>query len=59
MTGKSGILDAKNARGYAMCFRKDVEEKYAKRCAEFVFLKNGAVEALAILIKSENGHGGS
>lgn len=34
---KSGILDAKNARGYAMGFGQDVEEKkYAKKCAEMV-----------------------
>lgn len=54
--GKSGILNAKNTRGYAVDFRQDLGEKDAKRCTALV--KNGGVEALEIPIKSENRYGG-
>lgn len=56
VTGKSGSLDAKNGRGYAMNFRQDVEGKYARRYAELV--ENGGVETSEILIKLENMYGG-
>lgn len=62
--GKSGILNAKNARRYATNFKQDIKTKSAKRCAKLVKKKknnksrNRGVEAPENLIKSENRYSG-